>query len=79
MVDNSYTVQMELNEIREQQIQMILGFTDQIEEVVVEAGADHPEIYRRLAEDLLLRLQFAPLGDNHHNASLCPYCTPGER
>jgi hypothetical protein len=21
-------------------------------------------------------LAFAPLGDNHHNAAACPYCTP---
>lgn len=22
--------------------------------------------------------QFAPEGDNHHNAALCPYCSPKE-
>ena len=27
-----------------------------------------------LIESYLLRVRFAPLGDNHHNATVCPYC-----
>lgn len=27
-------------------------------------------------EDALTAAKFAPLGDNHHNASACPYCSP---
>jgi len=40
------------------------------------------DIAKRLAEleaeNLRHReLYFAPTGDNHHNANLCPYCSPG--
>lgn len=26
-----------------------------------------------------LEVRFRPLGDNHHNARLCPYCSPDSR
>lgn len=28
------------------------------------------------ATRIVLALRFSPEGDNHHNASMCPYCTP---
>lgn len=35
-----------------------------------------PIINRAEFRDAVLRIGFGPLGDNHHNAALCPYCTP---
>lgn len=28
------------------------------------------------SEQALAEARFAPLGDNHHNAAACPYCSP---
>lgn len=28
------------------------------------------------AREMSRHYQFAPMGDNHHNAALCPYCNP---
>lgn len=41
-----------------------------IEEAVAEA---EERGYERARRDF----QFQPSGDNHHNAALCPYCSPG--
>lgn len=39
-----------------------------------------PEITEEIIDDVLAAaipfLRFSPLGDNHHNAAMCPYCTP---
>lgn len=39
-----------------------------------------PEHSEEIIEDVIDAvapfLKFSPLGDNHHNAALCPYCTP---
>ena len=39
-----------------------------------------PEHSEELVDDVLAAalpfLRFYPLGDNHHNAALCPYCNP---
>ena len=29
-----------------------------------------------LVDAEIAKVQFRPLGDNHHNALACPYCTP---
>lgn len=31
---------------------------------------------REMLEAAAPYIAFAPFGDNHHNAALCPYCTP---
>lgn len=31
------------------------------------------------ATAIVLAMQFSPTGDNHHNAALCPYCSPDPR
>lgn len=60
--------------IEEQQIQMLFDFVlDEPEETC----SLQPDLvgFKKRAADLLLRLRFAPMGDNHHNAALCPYCS----
>jgi hypothetical protein len=34
------------------------------------------DLAREAIEAALPYLQFSPLGDNHHNAKACPYCSP---
>lgn len=31
------------------------------------------------AAAIVLAMRFAPMGDNHHAAAMCPYCTPSQR
>jgi hypothetical protein len=34
------------------------------------------EVVETVLEAALPHFRFYPLGDNHHNAALCPYCSP---
>lgn len=42
-----------------------------------------PEHSEEIVEDVIDAvapfLTFAPLGDNHHNAAMCPYCSEPKR
>lgn len=42
-----------------------------------------PEHSEEIVEDVLAaalpHFRFRPLGDNHHNAAACPYCSPNGR
>lgn len=37
-------------------------------------GSHPPRVVDAIAANTLLSLLFAPAGDNHHNANLCPHC-----
>lgn len=50
---------------------------------IKQARSDHgdmwytkmPDLARQLERELA-QARFSPMGDNHHNAMLCPYCNP---
>lgn len=46
------------------------------EELDDEVKQRNMEPVRPVLEAALPFLVFSPLGDNHHNARLCPYCNP---
>lgn len=43
-----------------------------------EADRKNAVFVRAVLQAALPFMRFAPLGDNHHNAALCPYCTQGK-
>lgn len=68
---------MKLSQIKDQQVQLIIDFAHGM---ASDLGGDMNETELREEADLLLKqLQFAPMGDNHHNARMCPYCSPQEK
>lgn len=52
----------------------VSGGARDVKEAVVSVALDDAEArgYERGRRDF----QFAPEGDNHHNAARCPYCSP---
>ena len=51
---------------------------DAVADVLVKAGAYTGSRLDAVtdAAAIVLAMQFSPTGDNHHNAAMCPYCTP---
>jgi hypothetical protein len=55
-------------------------FTDDLHRAEYWADLASRDVPWLLGEVERLRLiYYAPTGDNHHNAAMCPYCTPAMR
>jgi hypothetical protein len=46
------------------------------DELIYKWDVQAMEQAEKAIHDLFDEIHFSPLGDNHHNALACPYCTP---